>query len=360
MNIAFIGLRAYPSNICGISGIDVRGETLINGLRKGNNIDVYVRNWAQSSLGIPKTKNIRIKQVFTIKNKYIDTLLYSVIASLSVCFSHSKIVFYEGTSSGILSFLPKLFRKKVIITIHSIEHKRNKWGVFAYLILYLCEIISVTFSDKIICVSEDIRTDIWNRYKKDAVVIPYFLELKKVRARKERKDRYALYLGRFTEEKRLEWLIKAFDEINQKGMKLVLAGGNVIDKTYAKKIENLTKGNKNIKLSGYVFGKEKETLLSNASLFILPSNIEGSPISLFEALSYRKPVLISAVGGLDSLFNSNRYYFNPDSYSEFVFKLKNLLNDKNHSIHSSELNKPSFIKKGEFFGRYERLLEEVS
>src|SRR5690606_32765246 len=83
---------------------------------------------------------------------------------------------------------------------------------------------------------------------------------------------YLLFLGRLTQEKRVDWIIKAYN-LNLTDKKLVIAGDNDLDLQYVTFLKNLSTHNPNIIFTGYVDGKEKEALLQNCFLFILPSSV---------------------------------------------------------------------------------------
>ena len=76
--------------------------------------------------------------------------------------------------------------------------------------------------------------------------------------------------------------------------KLVVAGGASHTNDYLERIKEKARQNKNIIITGFVQGEELEELYSNCYIYCLPSDIEGMPISLLEAMSYGKNCLISA------------------------------------------------------------------
>jgi len=86
---------------------------------------------------------------------------------------------------------------------------------------------------------------------------------------------------------------------------LVIAGGSSHSGEYCQEIEGRVEklnayasrvhtGQKVI-MTGFVQGKELAELYSNAMLYILPSEIEGMPLSLLEAMSYGNICLTSDI-----------------------------------------------------------------
>ena len=362
MKIAFIGLRHFPHQFSGVSGIELRSEKVIKYLSNKHLIYVFVRNWinnkdSQKNLPI---KNVVIKPIFSLKNKYLDTFIYSFIASIIVSFLNVDLIFYEGTNSTFFCFIPKMFGKKIVSTVHSLEWKRKKWGKVAKLILLTSELFAIIFSNRIISVSASIYNYLLKYYKKTSLLIPYYFEENKPQKinliNKKyyiKSNQFILFLGRFTPEKRIEWIIKAFKHYNG-NKKLVLSGGKTLDINYFHYIRNLIDKDKRIIFTNYVFGKEKLELLSNCSFLILPSQLEGSSLVVQEALSFGKNIIISDVDNASSLL-PNYCVFNTNNYSEFEYKFLSLANSE--KIIKIRFNKNIAIDKKTFYHRYEAIIQ---
>jgi len=356
--IAIIGLRMYPAKFAGVGGNEVRGEALINHFLKQYQLTVYVRSWVR--LKIKPQKNLRVVPVFTFNNKFLDTFIYSFFASCQEMFSSSQVVFYEGAGASFFCFLPKLRGKKIVTTFHALEWQRKKWPLLAKLYLKISEIISCICSDVIVAVTADMASYLKYKYHKKAWVIPYFFEkkpfpganyLKKLGLKK---DNYILFLGRIVPEKRVDWLIKAYNQIKTQ-KKLVIAGGELHDYQYFNNIKNLVKADRRIIFTNYVFGHQKEELLANCSLLVLPSQVEGFALVVMEALAYHKRILIPDFLVYRRLFGTQSL-FHASSYSSFIKKLKKNLYVINN--YQPYLKRPLLTKK-EFFQTYERLLHEL-
>ncbi len=362
MKIAIIGPRVFPTyNRKGVSGIEKRTEAYIKSLAKNHKIFVFIRNWAYEEDIV--VENIIIKRVFTIKNLYLDTFIYSILATIGALWNQCDIFMYEGTGATTLAFLPKLLHKKVIISIHTEEWKREKWNRIAKWYLTFLESIIFFITDNIITVSHDLQKYILKKYNKKSIVIPYYYEkptpskenaiLKKYNLHNRG---YLLFLGRLTKEKRIDWLIKAYN-LNLTDKKLVIAGDNDLDIHYVTFLKKLSKNNSNIIFTGYVDGKAKEVLLQYCFLFILPSSIEGLSLALLEAMSYQRPILASNLPQHRVMLQKTEYLFNTNSYSDFLAHFQQLLQSKQNTTTYNYLQQLPSLH--EFQKTYETLIKNI-
>ena len=61
---------------------------------------------------------------------------------------------------------------------------------------------------------------------------------------------------------------------------------------------------KNVKILGWVTGKEKENYLKECSMYILPSYNEGMPMSLIEGMAYKNIPISTNVGGIPKVIDN--------------------------------------------------------
>ena len=108
------------------------------------------------------------------------------------------------------------------------------------------------------------------------------------------KDNYILFLGRIVPEKGILYLIKAFKSIKT-DKKLVIAGGSSDTTDFMNEIEREAVDDDRIIFTGFIQGKTLEELYSNAYIYVLPSDLEGMPISLLEAMSYGNCCVVSSI-----------------------------------------------------------------
>lgn len=143
-----------------------------------------------------------------------------------------------------------------------------------------------------------------------------------------------MFLARIVPEKGLDYLIESYKKLEQDSSikldkKLVIAGGASHTNGYYDEIKEKVKDDKNIIMTGFVQGQELEELYSNCYLYCLPSDVEGMPISLLEAMSYGKNCLISNIEENTQVGEEFATSFEKSNVTNLTEKLKECLNGKN-------------------------------
>ena len=92
----------------------------------------------------------------------------------------------------------------------------------------------------------------------------------------------------------MHYLIQAYRNV-QSDRKLVIAGGTSDTDGYMKQLQEMAAGDERIVFTGFVQGRVLEELYSNAYAYVLPSDLEGMPLSLLEAMSYGNCCIVSDI-----------------------------------------------------------------
>lgn len=118
------------------------------------------------------------------------------------------------------------------------------------------------------------------------------------------------FLGKITKEKGIYDLLDILAENREDyaGRLKLTVGGNGEVSRFCKMVEEMNLGDI-VEYAGWVDGEKKERLLSQTDAYILPSYIEGLPISILEAMSYRKPVISTRVGGIPAIVSEGKTGF---------------------------------------------------
>jgi len=304
MKIGVIGTRGFP-DVQG--GIETHCQELYSRIAgtDGNQVVVYRRiPYLNEKNRHFKYKNIRFVDINVPRNKFLETFLHSLFASVHALFQRFDIVHYHNTGPGFFIPVVKLSGAKVVFTYHNISYTQQKWNSLAKKFLSRSEKVSIKRSDYVIFISEVIREEMIRKYSIDnhrSGVIFNGVEIPG-RARDDdfirnlglRRNGYILGVGRFLEEKGFDYLIKAFRKTGISNMKLVLAGDTDYPTEYSDSLKKLAAEN-DVILPGFVKGSGLNQLYSFARLFVIPSFSEGLPIALLEAMSYNLDVLASDI-----------------------------------------------------------------
>ena len=246
-------------------------------------------------------QGVQIKTVPTIERNGLAAMSASFFAAVCAAFGRYDVVHFHAEGPCVMLWLPKLLGKRCVATIHGLDHQRVKWGLMARTYIMLGEKIAAKFADEIIVLSHNVQNYFKDRYNRETKLIPNGVNRPELRetqlisqAFQLCKGEYILYLGRLVPEKGIRYLIEAFRNVKTE-KKLVIAGGSSDSKNFARELQNLAEGNPKIIFTGFVQGQMLEELFSNAYLYVLPSDLEGMPLSLLEAMSYGNCCLVSDI-----------------------------------------------------------------
>ena len=294
LRIAFIGGRGLISKY---SGIETYYEEVGSRLADmGHEVTAYCRN--HFTPRISEHHGIRIVRLPTIRSKHLETLLHTFLSTLHVFTQPCDVVHYHALGPALFSFIPRLAGKKTVVTVQGLDWQRKKWGWLASAVLRLGERAAVSLPTSTMVVSRTLRQYYWNGYKTDTHYVPNGGILRERRTPDKilqwelESDRYILYLGRFSPEKGCQILLEAYEALNT-DIKLVLAGPSSYSNDYSRQLR--AHASEQIKILEPVSGETLDELLTNAMLFVLPSDLEGLSLALLDAMGAGLCVLTSDV-----------------------------------------------------------------
>ena len=355
MKIAMLGHKRIPSRE---GGIEIVVEELSTRMVKlGNDVTVYnrggkhVQNKTQSK-NIKEYKGVHIKKTLTIDVKGLAAVTSSFFATIKILFSKYDVVHYHAEGPCVwMGIIKKLSRKRIIATIHGLDWARSKWGGFAAKYIKYGEKMAVKYANEIIVLSENVQKyfkDTYNRETKfipNGVSKPEIVEAKHISKKFNlNKDDYILFLGRMVPEKGIHYLIDAYKQIDT-NKKLVIAGGASDTSEYYNELKDSAKANKNVIFTGFVEGRYLEELYSNAYIYCLPSDLEGMPLSLLEAMSYSNCCLTSDIPECATVFEDKGVTFKKSNVKDLKDKLEYLLNNEDIVLKYKKDAQSFIIKK---------------
>lgn len=326
-------------------------------VKKGHDVVCYNRRGkhaldkTQSINETSEYNGVKIKSVLTIDKKGLAAVTSSFFATIKIVFSNADVVHYHAEGPCVWLWMIKFFtKKKIIVTVHGLDWQRAKWGGFATKYIKFGEKIAVKYADEIIVLSENVRKYFLDTYNRKTVFIPNGVNkpsiVKANIITKEfglKKDNYILFLGRIVPEKGIHYLIKAFKRVKT-DKKLVIAGGASDTDEYYASLKSMVNDDDNIIFTGFVSGKTLDELYSNAYIYCLPSDLEGMPLSLLEAMSYGNCCLTSDIKECAEVLEDYGVTFKKSDIKDLIKKLQYLC-DNNEEVLRYKLNSQSYILK---------------
>jgi glycosyltransferase involved in cell wall biosynthesis len=247
-------------------------------------------------------EGIRQKCVPTIEKKGLAAVSASAFAALYSAFGKYDVVHIHAEGPAFFSWLPKMFGKRVVVTIHGVDWQREKWqSGFGSKFIRQGEKNAVKYADEIIVLSKGVQDYFKETYGRETHFIPNGVNRPQIRKANLitekfglKKDSYILFLGRLVPEKGIRYLVEAFKNVKT-DKKLVIAGGSSDTDPFMEELKGLAKDDERILFTGFVQGAMLDELYSNAYIYTLPSDLEGMPLSLLEAMSYGNCCLVSDI-----------------------------------------------------------------
>ncbi len=306
LNIAMFGHKRIPSRE---GGVEVVVQALSTRMAKlGHHVTCYNRGGrpvcgpGRDGRVSDSYEGVRLKTVWTLDKKGLAAVTSSFFAALRAAVGNADVVHIHGEGPAFMCWLPKLFGKRVVVTVHGLDWQRKKWANgFGAKYILAGEKMAARLADAIIVLSRSAQQYFQRTYGRETVWIPNGVSKPECRAPEEigrqfglNKDDYILYLGRLVPEKGAHYLIEAFSGVRT-DKKLVIAGGTSDTPDYGEMLKTMAKGDARILFTGFIQGRILEELYSNAYVYVLPSELEGMPLSLLEAMSYGNCCLVSDI-----------------------------------------------------------------
>ncbi len=337
LKIAMLGHKRVPSREGGVEIVVEElatrmcqmGHTVTCFNRRGHHIGGAAFDTEERS----EYRGIRLKSVWTLDKKGLAAMTASFCAAVCAAFGKYDVVHFHAEGPCAMLWLPKLFGKRCIATIHGLDHQRAKWGRFASWYIRTGEKCAVRFADDIIVLSENVRNYFTEVYNRRTVFIPNGVLPATAAAAQEitekyalEKDQYILFLGRLVPEKGVKYLIEAYKALNT-AKKLVIAGGTSDTGEYLQELKAMAGENPRIIFTGFVQGRVLEELYSNAYVYVLPSDLEGMPLSLLEAMSYGNCCVTSDIPECADVMGQFGLTFRQGDVQDLKAKLQALCDD---------------------------------
>ncbi|MCD8379434.1 MAG: glycosyltransferase family 4 protein [Lachnospiraceae bacterium] len=328
-----LGHKTMPAQDSFRGGIEVVVEELAPRLAQmGHEVTCYNRTGCDNG-GLREYRGVRLKRVFTIERRGLAAVTSSFFAAVRATFSDFDIIHFHAEGPCFWMWIPKLFRKRCVATIHGLDWQREKWkGGPACGFIKAGERMAVRCASEIIVLSKGTQEYFRREYKRETVLIPNGVSRPVIRDAKEiteryglKKDSYLLFAGRIVPEKGVHYLVEAYRGLKTE-KKLVIVGGSSDTEAYARELQQ--EADERILFTGFLTGPILEELFGNAYLYVLPSDLEGMPLSLLEAMSYGNCCVVSDIEACTEVVGEHAVTFRKGNVEDLRETLQRLCDNE--------------------------------
>jgi len=291
-----IGQKGIPATY---GGIERHVEEIATRLvERGHEVDVYSRVHYSRHSG--EFRGVHTHRLPSVNTKHLDAISHCAISTVDALARRYDVVHYHALGPAIFAQLPRLGGAKTVVTVHGLDWERGKWGKFATWFLRFCEHPAIRFPNKTIVVSQTLKEYFDEKFGVETAMIPnganpgIHRPPNKIKRFGLDKHRYILFVGRLVPEKGCHYLLEAFSRLDTEAH-LVMAGGSSFSDGYVDSLMRIKGNDERIHMLGYVYGDLLDELWTNAYMVAQPSVLEGLSISLIEAISHGKCVLVSDI-----------------------------------------------------------------
>ena len=326
IRVAFIGGRGVMSKYSGIeSYYEEVGKRLAD---MEHEVTVYCRNYFTPNLA--ERNGMKLVRLPTVRSKHLETVIHTLLSTFHALTRGYDLVHHHALGPALFSFVPRLVGVKTAVTVQGLDWQRRKWGRLASVVLRLGERASVHFPTGTMVVSRVLQKRYREQHGVEAFYVPNGGALRERKGPRAILDwglqpgGYVLFLGRFSPEKGCHLLVEAFEQIEtDTDTKLVMAGASSYCDEYSQELR--THASDRIRMLDWVSGETLDERLTNAMIFVLPSDLEGLSPALLDAMGAGLCVLTSDVPENREVVDGAGFTFQRGNAADLADRLRFLL-----------------------------------
>lgn len=298
----------------------------------GHEVFVYARRRYTPKNTAPFPESLHFIYLPTLYRKNFEAIIHAFFSTVHALFQQYDIIHYHGVGPATLAWLPRLFcsKTRIIVTFHAQDRYQQKWRFPARLYLRFGEWAAVHFSHVCITVSHVLQLHIREHQHRQAVYIPNGADIQQGQSDSQLKrfglvaHEYLLNVGRIVPQKGLQFLIAAYNQIETQ-KKCVFVGAPSFSERYFAELKRLAAKNPRVLFLGHQEGEVLRQLYAHAYLYVHPSESEGLALTVLEAMSFGKAVLVSDIPeNVEAMHNTGFTFANRD-VDDLVIQLNKLL-----------------------------------
>lgn len=281
MRIAILGTRGIPANY---GGFETFAEELSWRLAaRGHQVTVYGRQRHPE----PEFRGVRLCYLPTIRHKYTDTIVHTLISTLHLLFHRANAALYCNAANALFTLLPRMAGIPVALNVDGLERNRKKWNRLAKAWYLMSERLATLFPSAVVTDAREIERYYSARYGKASTFIAYGADTGPVETH-EALDRlhlerraYFLYVSRMEPENNALLVRQAFEQVDTP-MRLALIGDAPYAQGYIRRVRDTR--DPRIVSPGAIYGQGYRELGSHCFAYIHATEVGGTHPALIEAM----------------------------------------------------------------------------
>ena len=312
--VAIVGIQGVPAKYGGF-------ETLVENII-GDNCSPEVRytvfcSGKDYATRMENYKNVRLRYIPLFHANGAQSTPYDILSMLKCLWGYDTVVILGVSGCIFLPLFRLLYRKRLIVNIDGLEHRRAKWGKFAKWFLRTSEAMAVRYADVVVADNKGIQDYVTDTYHKPSELIAYGgdhaqRDIPEERVREilrrygmEPKG-YAVSVCRIEPENNSHIICEAF-ATSRKNLVFV---GNWERSEYSRELKKKFSMCRNIRMVEAVYDlDELYALRSQCNCYIHGHSAGGTNPSLVEAMFFGKPILAYDVVYNRETTENKAYYF---------------------------------------------------
>lgn len=322
-----MGIRGLPPNYGGFeSHIDHISRYLSN----KHNQNVLVACEKKWNAKIKTSSYYKVKLIYYSLipgPRWLSETIYDMNIFFSSLFIKDlDLIYYCGLSAGFLTFLPRLFGKKIIVNVDGFEWKNKKFNPILRFLLYINILCLLVFPNALVTDNESLR----NYYKKhflvDTVLLPYSVESPKesydgideiLKKHNLKLNRFLITITRLEKMNSIEYMILEVGKIYEKIGKIPLVIVGNLSTDYGKSVFEKYGSCEFVRFLGFISNSDELNILRKCAVaYIHGQATGGTSPALLEALASGMIIAsFDSESNRNTMKNSNFYfYYNYEYY----------------------------------------------
>ena len=294
-NVSVIGIVGVPAKYGGFETLveNIIGENASDGIK----YSIFCSS-KSSKEQILEYKGAKLHYI-SFKANGMQSTLYDILAMLKTS-NRYDVALVLGVSGCIFLPIYRLwFRKKLIVNIDGLEHRREKWGRFAKWFLKKSEEMAIRYADVVVTDNKGVQNYVMETYGISSALITYggdhvICEVSAERSIEVLKEYgvktggYAISVCRIEPENNCHMVLEAF----AKSGKRLLYIGNWDQSEYGRRLKKQYSKYKNITIHDPEYDLDTLYVLrSNAKMYVHGHSAGGTNPSLVEAMLIGRPIV---------------------------------------------------------------------